>query len=381
MRFIFSDAISMAMILVLLTAGFMPEQFDNVIREVISPVLKAREAQLSDKHKKDFARQAVSFGKLRGSVSESKFLKKQEALTLSIRNLNKQDSLEMEQVLLAGLKKVPAKKTLQNLRGYQVLSLLDTDNKSYAKKATYYQTAIKRKKSSKKKVKQQHVKAKNTTNSKTLNSGTLIYTGMLESTSNKSYPLIITKKGDQILFEYPTLSCQGKLHKISSTKYKVSYLQKTTSRMKNCGKRLDLYNKGHGYKVQQYNISGSLVTEGFVDQYFEGRKKQTLWQGSYLCSQGRTSLTLTMVETKGGRRDAEFFFYPPSKDPYNKWGKFILTGVPQGSSLHLKPSVWINRPSGYGMVALNGKFNKSKTRYSGQVMFSGCSDFSVNLIR
>jgi len=108
------------------------------------------------------------------------------------------------------------------------------------------------------------------------------------------------------------------------------------------------------------------------------------WRGRYTCGQGLTDLTLVIRAVRGSRVTALFDF---------DWrrggirGSFEMRGVlsPTTCRLQLLPARWIEQPSGWVMVALDGTLTKHSTIYSGRVDPNApgapCTTFSVSLVR
>jgi hypothetical protein len=101
------------------------------------------------------------------------------------------------------------------------------------------------------------------------------------------------------------------------------------------------------------------------------------WVGSYICGQGHTGLTLT-ISTVSKDISAIFEFYPSSSNAQGKSGSFKLQGsFSENGSFVLKPTEWINKPSGFFMVGLTGEINDARTELSGLVKSSGCQSFHL----
>jgi hypothetical protein len=45
-----------------------------------------------------------------------------------------------------------------------------------------------------------------------------------------------------------------------------------------------------------------------------------------------------------------------------------------------KPTEWIQRPSGYSTVGLDGLISSNGKAYSGKILHSSCKGFKVNLV-
>jgi predicted aspartyl protease len=104
----------------------------------------------------------------------------------------------------------------------------------------------------------------------------------------------------------------------------------------------------------------------------------TLWQGSYSCNQGQTSLHLKTQAAQDGTVNALFEFGPISGNDNLPRGSFSLKGIFQSSDgfMQLDPVGWISQPSGYSMVGLVGVVSGSL--YQGSVIGYRCERFSVS---
>ena len=106
------------------------------------------------------------------------------------------------------------------------------------------------------------------------------------------------------------------------------------------------------------------------------------WQGRYTCNQGLTGLTLTLAGTTGGAVDAVFSFYPVDENPGVASGSFSMRGTYNSSTRRLTLNAdeddWIERPSNYLTVDLDGTVSANLATYSGDVSGSaGCTTFLV----
>ena len=111
------------------------------------------------------------------------------------------------------------------------------------------------------------------------------------------------------------------------------------------------------------------------------------WRGSYVCLQGKTSLTLTIDRQSGTSVSGYFHFYPPLLNPFAKEGCFSVRGEVDGTRhIRLDAARWITRPEGYVMVGLDGVVADAGVSLSGTVIApppieNGCAGFEVERVR
>ncbi len=106
------------------------------------------------------------------------------------------------------------------------------------------------------------------------------------------------------------------------------------------------------------------------------------WKGTYTCKQGLTGVTLNIVKNiSSDYITAIFSFYAVDSNPSVPSGSYNMIGVYQNDlALSLKSLSWINRPSGYVMVDLNGQFNSSFSNFTGSILSTTCSTFSLSKV-
>ncbi|HOZ26233.1 MAG TPA: hypothetical protein PLH23_10130 [Hyphomonadaceae bacterium] len=105
------------------------------------------------------------------------------------------------------------------------------------------------------------------------------------------------------------------------------------------------------------------------------------WTGRYICGQGVTALNLTIVKAASpSALTATFRFGPLPENPEVPKGSYQMRGTFDSASRHVRLDGvrWIDAPSGYIMVGLDGHVNVSGSRITGSVpdMFP-CSSFEV----
>ena len=107
------------------------------------------------------------------------------------------------------------------------------------------------------------------------------------------------------------------------------------------------------------------------------------WEGSYVCAQGSTGLTLIIDTQTASTASGYFHFYPPLNNPEVSEGCYKVTGeINLSSSMKMDAMQWIFQPPGYVMVGLEGKLQSSSKAMSGNVVApsilgSSCTTFSV----
>lgn len=81
------------------------------------------------------------------------------------------------------------------------------------------------------------------------------------------------------------------------------------------------------------------------------------WEGTYMCGQGETGLTLTVVANADHTLGGTFRFYPIPANPHIPEGEYEVQGiVTGGDSLSLQGKSWIRRPKDYEMVSVVGTY-------------------------
>jgi hypothetical protein len=100
------------------------------------------------------------------------------------------------------------------------------------------------------------------------------------------------------------------------------------------------------------------------------------WSGSYVCTQGKTNVQLHISRVTGNNVEAVFDFTVPNAPN----GKYKMSGVyaPATRHLRLNAGEWIVQPAGYGTVPVDATVSADGKAYTGKVVASGCSDFSVH---
>lgn len=109
-----------------------------------------------------------------------------------------------------------------------------------------------------------------------------------------------------------------------------------------------------------------------------------IWKGTYTCTQGLTGLTLTLTGKSGGVVEGVFNFYEVETNPGVPNGSFNMIGAYSSTrklTLNADESDWIEQPSGWRTVDLDGTVSANLSTYSGTVSSntgaSSCTSFSL----
>ncbi len=104
------------------------------------------------------------------------------------------------------------------------------------------------------------------------------------------------------------------------------------------------------------------------------------WVGTYVCAQGLTGLTLSIVEATPTRARALFHFYADPRNPRVPTGCFTMTGHydPASGRLQLKGQDWLLKSPGYRVVHFDGHVDAEGRRFTGKVSgASSCKQFDL----
>lgn len=109
------------------------------------------------------------------------------------------------------------------------------------------------------------------------------------------------------------------------------------------------------------------------------------WQGTYVCAQGKTGLTLTIDRQDGHTFSGVFQFYPVRENITVPEGCFTVSGrIGSGGAVDIVGNSWIKRPAGYITVDLHGRVGQGGSSMSGTVATPGhgrlCSRFDLTRI-
>lgn len=99
-----------------------------------------------------------------------------------------------------------------------------------------------------------------------------------------------------------------------------------------------------------------------------------VWEGRYGCAQGETEGVLRVVRVTEHELQVVFEF---DHAPTGVSGSYKMQGLANGTNVLLQGTEWIQKPSGYMMVALTGALEGN--HLDGTVIGPGCSTFSFRL--
>lgn len=104
-----------------------------------------------------------------------------------------------------------------------------------------------------------------------------------------------------------------------------------------------------------------------------------LYQGQYVCAQGRTGLALRITAVSPTRVTAQFYFHAIEANSHVPQGCFTMRGRYDGATGHLTlaPAGWILRPRGFVQVTLSGRVSDDSAHIAGVVIGPGCTSFSL----
>lgn len=108
------------------------------------------------------------------------------------------------------------------------------------------------------------------------------------------------------------------------------------------------------------------------------------WEGSYVCGQGDTALTLILRPGRNrGALDGLFHFHASAGNPGVPEGCFTMRGSADGQSRQVKLSAgaWLLQPFGYVTVDLAGRLDSGGDRLSGQVIGPLCQGFELRRVK
>ena len=101
------------------------------------------------------------------------------------------------------------------------------------------------------------------------------------------------------------------------------------------------------------------------------------WQGTYVCPQGVTNLTLDIDAATANRVTAVFTFAAAASNPGVPAGCFEMAGKFNAQTHHLmlEPGRWLLKPTGFITVGLSGDISPDGVSMSGQIISPGCGAF------
>jgi hypothetical protein len=124
-------------------------------------------------------------------------------------------------------------------------------------------------------------------------------------------------------------------------------------------------------------LSMLAVSPALAESPYDG-----IWQGDYVCAQGKTLLRLTIRPEKDGTSIAYFHFFPPPDKPEDGRGCFSmrLGAARERAALALRQERWLDNPNGYVMVDLVGQVDLAADTFRGVVEGPFCSTFSLTRV-
>lgn len=101
----------------------------------------------------------------------------------------------------------------------------------------------------------------------------------------------------------------------------------------------------------------------------------TSYAGRYLCAQGWTDMTLTVVDVEGPRVQMRGDFFHPGTGVR---GAYLLRGtcLPRTQRMTLVPQAWVQQPQGYIMVGMSGVVTGNGQAYTGRMLHRSCGEFT-----
>ncbi len=111
--------------------------------------------------------------------------------------------------------------------------------------------------------------------------------------------------------------------------------------------------------------------------------RHSVWEGTYVCNQGLSSVKLTLDADRAGNATAIYDFGPVPTNPTVPTGSYSLTGALHrqdggGFAGDFEPAEWIVHPPNYFMVPLSIE-SDGKTM-TGSIRHSSCSELKTTRI-
>lgn len=99
------------------------------------------------------------------------------------------------------------------------------------------------------------------------------------------------------------------------------------------------------------------------------------YTGRYLCAQGWTDMTLTVIDVEGNRVRMQGEFHHAAS---NTTGAYLLRGFcfPSSRRMVLSPQAWVRQPPGYTMVGMSGFVTNNGQSFAGRMTNRSCGDFT-----
>lgn len=111
----------------------------------------------------------------------------------------------------------------------------------------------------------------------------------------------------------------------------------------------------------------------------------SVWEGSYVCTQGITAVRLTIETSSTGAAMGKFEFGPHPNNRSVPNGRYWMTGTLHTTEtgaleLRLVPDRWAERPAGYVMVGLHATSDLELRSLEGDIDHRGCGKISVRRV-
>lgn len=109
-----------------------------------------------------------------------------------------------------------------------------------------------------------------------------------------------------------------------------------------------------------------------------------VWQGSYICLQGKTQLKLEILlplTTQADEQKTDSFLGIYHFNYSNqKVGDYTVHIMQDHEKVVVTPQRWIHQPANYVMVGLQGNLDSSQQHITGKVDNIMCKDFTLQLV-
>jgi hypothetical protein len=112
--------------------------------------------------------------------------------------------------------------------------------------------------------------------------------------------------------------------------------------------------------------------------------RHSVWQGTYVCNQGLSAVTLTIDADHNGNATARYDFGPVPSNPSVPSGAYTLTGALRrqdggGFAGDFEATEWIVHPPNYFMVAVSVESGDGR-KMTGKIAHPSCRDFDTTRI-
>jgi hypothetical protein len=108
----------------------------------------------------------------------------------------------------------------------------------------------------------------------------------------------------------------------------------------------------------------------------------SVWEGTYVCSQGLSAVRFTIDATRTGDATAEYDFGPTPSNTSVPQGAYTMKGqlhaTARGFTAELEPDEWLVHPPGYLMVSLT--LVAEGNEMTGTISHPNCSQFQTRRV-